>query len=183
MAKPAFLEVLMWYALQVKCGQEEALCQQIQKKKGMELEDCFFLKRERKKKFGGTFHTIQELVLPGYLFLITKKEKEISQWLQYTPEFQPFLEKESNTSVQLFPLNEQEVNFINHWGDSRHLSKISKIQIKEEKQIKIMEGNLKDYEKQIIKINLHQRTAIIQTMFLGEQRAIYMGFEIWGKDF
>ena len=49
--------------------------------------------------------------------------------------------------------------------------------------MKVIKGDLKTYEREITKIDLHRRTAIIQTNFLGKRRNIYMGFQIWGKDF
>jgi len=182
MAKPTILEVTMWYALQVKSGQEEELCQIIQEKKLMDIEDCFVLKRERIKKFGGAFHKIEELLFPNYIFLVVKKEKEIEA-AKYLKEILSLLESdEKDSPLYLLPLNEQEIDFIKRWGDSTHLSKISIVCV-EEKTVKVIKGDLKTYEREITKIDLHRRTAIIQTNFLGKRRNIYMGFQIWGKDF
>lgn len=175
----------MWYALQVKTGQEENFCQMIRERKLAAIEECFVLRRERMKKFGGTFHKFEELLFPNYIFLDVKmgKEMKIVKYLEETPEIFSLLELDENDfSLCLLPLNEQEIDFIKHWGDSNHLSKLSTVHL-EGKTITIVEGNLKAYEREIIKINLHQRIAIIQTDFLGERRNIYMGFQILKKDF
>ena len=72
---------IMWYTLQVKKGQEEYFCQMIQEKinkksKNTLIQECFFLQRERMKKFGGRFHKVQEIVFPPYIFVHTNQEKK-----------------------------------------------------------------------------------------------------------
>ena len=52
----------------------------------------------------------------------------------------------------------------------------------EDKTVEIIDGGLKKYKKELVKLDLHRRTAIIQTQFLGEKREIHLGFQIMGKD-
>lgn len=173
---------IMWYTLQVKKGQEEYFCQMIQEKinkksKNTLIQECFFLQRERMKKFGGRFHKVQEIVFPPYIFVHTNQEKEVTQLFEQTPELSELLH-----SKQFTPLQKEEVDFILRWGDETHLLKLSAIRVKEDKTVEIIDGSLKNYKKELVKLDLHRRTAIIQTQFLGEKREVHLGFQIVGKD-
>ena len=172
---------IMWYTLQVKKGQEEYFCQMIQEKinkksKNTLIQECFFLQRERMKKFGGRFHKVQEIVFPPYIFVHTNQEKEVTQLFEQTPELSELLH-----SKQFTPLQKEEVDFILRWGDETHLLKLSVIRVNEDKTVEIIDGSLKNYKKELVKLDLHRRTAIIQTQFLGEKQEIHLGFQLWGK--
>lgn len=175
----------MWYVLQVSVGQEKRFCQLIQQKMDTLIEDCFFLQRERIKKFGGKFRKIEEILFPGYIFLITEKNNEVDILLKQDLQLSRLLqiqEIRSKVDSYLQQLNESEVNFVRRWGGKSHFSKISTIHVKDKNEIEVVAGNLKEYEQEIIKVNLHQRTAVIQILFLGRIMNIYMGFQILGNE-
>lgn len=177
---------IMWYTLQVKKGQEEYFCQMIQEKinkksKNTLIQECFFLQRERMKKFGGRFHKVQEIVFPPYIFVHTNQEKEVNQLFEQTPELNELLHSKQDNSY-FTPLQKEEVDFILRWGDETHLLKLSVIRVNKDKTVEIIDGSLKNYKKELVKLDLHRRTAIIQTQFLGEKQEIHLGFQIMGKD-
>ena len=147
------------------------------KSKNTLIQECFFLQRERMKKFGGRFHKVQEIVFPPYIFVHTNQEKEVTQLFEQTPELSELLH-----SKQFTPLQKEEVDFILRWGDETHLLKLSVIRVNEDKTVEIIDGSLKNYKKELVKLDLHRRTAIIQTQFLGEKREVHLGFQIVGKD-
>ena len=147
------------------------------KSKNTLIQECFFLQRERMKKFGGRFHKVQEIVFPPYIFVHTNQEKEVTQLFEQTPELSELLH-----SKQFTPLQKEEVDFILRWGDETHLLKLSVIRVNEDKTVEIIDGSLKNYKKELVKLDLHRRTAIIQTQFLGEKQEIHLGFQIMGKD-
>ena len=147
------------------------------KSKNTLIQECFFLQRERMKKFGGRFHKVQEIVFPPYIFVHTNQEKEVTQLFEQTPELNELLH-----SKQFTPLQKEEVDFILRWGDETHLLKLSVIRVNEDKTVEIIDGSLKNYKKELVKLDLHRRTAIIQTQFLGEKQEIHLGFQIMGKD-
>ena len=147
------------------------------KSKNTLIQECFFLQRERMKKFGGRFHKVQEIVFPPYIFVHTNQEKEVNQLFEQTPELSELLH-----SKQFTPLQKEEVDFILRWGDETHLLKLSVIRVNEDKTVEIIDGSLKNYKKELVKLDLHRRTAIIQTQFLGEKQEIHLGFQIMGKD-
>lgn len=177
----------MWYTLQVKKGQEEYFCRIIQEKiknkksKNTLIQECFFLQRERMKKFGGSFHKVQEIVFSPYIFVHTNQEKEVNQLFKQTPELNELLYLKWDNSY-FTPLQKEEVDFILRWGDETHLLKLSVIRVNEDKTVEIIDGSLKNYKKELVKLDLHRRTAIIQTQFLGEKQEIHLGFQIMGKD-
>ena len=80
------------------------------------------------------------------------------------------------------PLKEKEVYFIQRWGGNDHVANISKVIIEKGNKVRILEGNLKDYEGEIIKVNLHKRIAVVRTTFMGSTTDVHMGIEILQKE-
>ena len=119
----------------------------------------------------------RKVVFPPYIFVHTNQEKEVNQLFEQTPELNELLH-----SKQFTPLQKEEVDFILRWGDETHLLKLSVIRVNEDKTVEIIDGSLKNYKKELVKLDLHRRTAIIQTQFLGEKQEIHLGFQIMGKD-
>ena len=55
---------------------------------------------------------------------------------------------------------------------------ISQVMIRDENQLKVLSGPLRNMEGQIKKVNLHKRIAEVEMEFMGSKRLVYMGFEI-----
>ena len=170
----------MWYVIQVKNGQESLTCQLIQTIiKNKTLVECFFPQRERMRKLSGKWSIIKEKLFPGYVFIVTDYPEEIFLQLKNVPKLTKLL---GDNQGNFIPLKDNEINFIQRWGGKDHVANISKVIIEKGNRVNILEGNLKDYEGEIIKVNLHKRIAVVRTTFMGSTTDVHMGIEILRKE-
>lgn len=167
-----------WYVVQVVGGQEQIVRRLILNQSLCQIEECFIPMRERKIKYKGKWQFVKERILPGYVFIITKNPEEVFQSLKQIPRFTSLLGK---TDAGFIALNEQEVNFLSRFGDSEHVSHLSTVMVEEGNKVRILEGNLLNYEGEIVKINLHKRVAIVRVPFMGSSVDVHLGIEIVEK--
>ena len=169
----------MWYVIQVISGQEQLGHQLMHEIIGDTLiQDCFIPMRERKIKLHGTWQRITERLFPGYLFIVTDAPAEVYEALKKVPRFTRLL---GNTDAGFIPLTEKEIAFLSKFGDENHLSHLSQVEVEEGNKVRIVSGNLLDYEGQIVKINLHKRIAVVQVEFMGQKVNVHLGIEILEK--
>ena len=170
----------MWYVIQVKNGQENLTCQLIQTIITDDtLIECFFPQRERMRKIDGKWNVIKEKLFPGYVFIVTDNPERLSLQLKNVPKLTKLL---GDNEGSFIPLKEKEVYFIQRWGGNDHVANISKVIVEKGNKVRILEGNLKDYEGEIIKVNLHKRIAVVRTTFMGSTTDVHMGIEILQKE-
>lgn len=168
----------MWYVVQVIGGQEQATRQVILNFCGGEIEDCFIPMRERSVKYRGTWKLVQEKLFPGYVFVVTEDADMLWRELKKVPRFTRMLGK---TDSGFLALSEQEIEFIRRFGDEDHISHPSQVLIEEGQRVRIVSGNLLDYEGQILRYNLHKRIAVVRIDFMGSSVDVHLGIEILEK--
>ena len=78
----------MWCVMHVKPGNEKRAEQFIDGLFGGESQGrCFHLTRARRKKYGGSWSTIQEELLPGYVFIATDEPEKLYGKLEKAPGY------------------------------------------------------------------------------------------------
>ncbi len=75
-------------------------------------------------------------------------------------------------------LGKQEEDFVRGIGDERHKTSISKITVHEGKRIRVVDGPLKDYEGDVVKVDLHRKEAAVKIEFMGRKLELKMGIEM-----
>ena len=171
-------ETEMWYVIQTFGGQEEETADMIRNViSSIYIEECFVPKRERMKKFQGCWHMVEEILFPGYVFGITDRPGELYQDLRRIPKLCRLLGREDEYFV---PLNEEEESLVRRLGGKAHRTGISRVEVLEGKRIRVVEGPLKDYMGDVVKVNLHKREVAVQVEFMGRPVELYMGIEMVG---
>lgn len=166
----------MWYVIQTFSGEEERTANMIRKLVPSAcFEECFVPKRERIKKFRGSWNKTEEVLFLGYTFVISEKPKDLYEALKRIPRLTKVLGREDN---YFFPLGEHEERFVRGIGDKSHKTGLSRVAVGKEKEILVVEGPLKSYEGNIVKVNLHRREAVVQVDFMGRPMELYMGIEM-----
>ncbi len=166
----------MWYVIQTLGGKEEETANMIRKTvSSYYIEECFIPKRERLKKFHGIWNKEEEVLFQGYVFTSSERPKELYQELKRIPRLTKILGKEGQC---FFSLNEEEERMVKGISDDRHKTSLSKIQIEEGKKIRVMEGPLKDYVGNVVKVNLHKREVVVKVEFMGRPLELKMGVEM-----
>lgn len=170
----------MWYAIQTLGGEEERTANMIRRQVSTDnLSECFVPKRERMKKFGGQWNKVEETLFPGYLFVITERPEGLYQELRRVPRLTKVLGREEQN---FYPLSREEEAFVRGIGDQEHRTSLSKIKLGEGKEIRVVEGPLKDYVGNVVKVNLHKREVVIRVRFVGRETELKMGVEMVGVE-
>ena len=166
----------MWYVIQTIGGKEEETADMIRKMVSSNyMEECFIPKRDRMKKFHGSWNKVEEILFHGYVFVVSEKPEKLYQKLKQVPRLTKLLGREKD---YFFPLNIQERNVIREIGNKEHITSISKVMIDKNKKVYILDGPLKNYMGNTIKVDLHRREIVIQLEFIGRTVKLHMGIEI-----
>ncbi len=169
----------MWYTIQTLGGQEEKTVDMIRKMVSPDLiEECFVPKRERLKKYRGSWNKVEEVLFQGYAFVISNRPKELYEEMKQVPRLTKVLGRETDYFI---PLDKKEMNFVGSIGNTEHKTVLSKVVIGEKKDIQVIDGPLKGYIGNIVKINLHKREVIIEVEFMRRRLRLRMGIEMVSK--
>lgn len=166
----------MWYVIQTIGGKEEETADMIRKMiPSNYMEECFIPKRERMKKFHGSWNKVEEVLFRGYVFVVSQQTEELYQELRRIPRMTKLLGKEQDYFI---PLNKEEERLVCGIGNREHRTFLSKVEIKEGKMVQVIDGPLKDYVGKIVKVNLHKREVKIRVEFMNRPLELYMGIEM-----
>lgn len=167
----------MWCVIHVEDGEEKRTERFLEGFLGEKLCDsCFHLTRFRRKKYGGKWQTVQENLLPGYVFIATEEPEQIYKELERTPEHRLIGSDDAHVAV----LESAEADFIERIaksGEKQGEIALSKIRILEDGRVELLSGPLCQVEDLVRKIDLHRRVAEVETEFLGEKKRMYLGIE------
>ncbi len=166
----------MWYVIQTLSGQEEGTADVIRKIICHDLvRECFVPKRERMKKFQGTWNKVEEVLFPGYAFVVSDRPEELYRELKKVPKLTKLLGREKDF---FFSLSEKEERLVRGMGDRNHRTHLSQIELAEGKTIRVTSGPLKGYEGNIVKMNLHKREVTVKVEFMGRDVELKMGIRL-----
>lgn len=166
----------MWYVIQTLGGEEERTADMIRKWiPSYYIEECFVPKRERMKKFHGRWNKVEEILFQGYAFVISEKPKEMYEYLKQIPKLAKVLGRETD---YFFALSEKEKRFVESIGNREHKTALSGVVVGEGKRIQVVDGPLKNYVGNIVKVNLHKREVAVEVEFMGRKMELKMGIEM-----
>lgn len=166
----------MWYVIQTLSGEEEQTADVIRKMVSADIaQECFVPKRERMKKFQGMWNKVEEILFHGYAFVISDKPEELYERLRQVPKLTRVLGREAEF---FYPLSEKEEMLVRGIGDQKHRTSLSKVAIGEGKRIHVVDGPLKGYVGNIVKVNLHKREVVVRVEFMGREMELKMGVEM-----
>ncbi|MGN0251427.1 MAG: antiterminator LoaP [Oliverpabstia sp.] len=167
----------MWYVIQVHTGTEEKVCQQCEKVMDSSvLERCFIPRFQKKKRFLGEWHMQNEILFPGYVFLITEHLDELVYSLKQVNGMAKFLK----TGDEITPLSQQEVGLLMKLGSEKQEVEMSTGIIEGDK-VNVFDGPLQGMEGLIKKINRHKRMAYLEVEMFGRKVEMRAGLEIIEK--
>lgn len=166
----------MWYVIQTLSGAEEQTADVIRKMVSADIvQECFVPKRERMKKFHGMWNKVEEILFQGYAFVVSDKPEELYERLRQVPKLTKVLGREAEL---FYPLSEKEEMLVRGIGDQKHKTSLSKVAIGEGKKIHVIDGPLKGYVGNVVKVNLHKREVMVKVEFMGREMELKMGVEM-----
>lgn len=168
----------MWYVIQTLGGKEEETADMIRKMvSSYYMEECFVPKRERLKKFHGSWNKVEEVLFQGYVFIISERPRGLYEGLKQVPKLTKVLGRETD---YFFSLDEKEKTFVESIGNQEHKTVLSGVVVGEGKRIQAVGGPLKGYVGNIVKTNLHKREVVVEIEFMGRKMELKMGIEMVG---
>ena len=166
----------MWYVVQTLGGQEEQAANMIKRLVSPDfLEECFIPKGERLKKFHGRWNRVEEVLFHGYAFVVSKRPEELYEELKRVPKLTKVLGREAD---YFLALGENEEKMVRELGDIRHKTCLSKVMVGDGKKIHVIDGPLKGYLGNIVRVNLHKREVVVKVEFMGREVELKMGVEM-----
>lgn len=120
----------MWYVIQVQGGQEEKTAELIKKQLTFQdscLRECFIPRKIRVKKFKGRWQQVEEILFSGYVFADSEDAEELYRRLKQVGRLTKVLQ---DGSFLFLPLSKTEELWIKGIGDNRHVTRLSKIEIR-----------------------------------------------------
>ena len=151
----------MWYVVQVRSGTEHNIRIQCNKKiPDAIMERCFIPYYEEKKKQNGTWNTLQKVLFPGYIFMITEDVEKLFFHLKTIEGMTKLI----GTGQDIIPLKEEEITFLKRFGGEEQIVSMSE-GIIEGTQVIITSGPLMGMEGLIQKIDRHKRMARSGTLW------------------
>ncbi|HIZ08049.1 MAG TPA: antiterminator LoaP [Candidatus Eubacterium avistercoris] len=167
----------MWYVIQVRTGTEENIRLQCEAKISENiLERCFIPHYEERRKIRGEWRTMEKVLFPGYVFLITEEVEELFLQLRKVIGLTKLL----GTGNEITALSEMETAFLERLGGEEQIVRMSE-GIIEESRAKILSGPLMGMEGQIRKIDRHKRKAWLEVEMFGRLQMVEIGLEITMK--
>ena len=173
----------MWYVIQTVAGKEEELLLFIRTLLCREyFENCFVIRVEWLKRLSGEWQLQVRALFPGYVFIETEDPERIYLEMKAVPRFSRLL---GNSRNEFIPVNEEEERFlrllISNANQDQNLYeavvKLTHVKTDENGKIISVIGALAYFEKEIVRVKLHKRYAIVKTRMLGEERTLIFG--IW----
>lgn len=167
-------EINMWYVIQVRTGTEESIRLQCEAKISPNvLERCFIPCYEERRKVRGDWRTLQRILFPGYVFLITEQVEQLYMELKKVIGLTRLL----GTGDEVIALTERETDFLRKFGGEEQVVKMSQ-GIIEGSRTRILSGPLTGMEGQIRKIDRHKRKAWLEVEMFGREQLVEVGLEI-----
>ena len=192
----------MWYVIQVQTGREEQIIEEAGKYQVQEYFDSMFAPHcVKKKKYLGQWHTQQEILFPGYLFVISSRPEELYQALKRVPKLTKLL----GTGEKWTPMTKEDIAVVKRLSgkqlsgnteaaarqqgsktgqnaqEDSWLMDFSEGYIQGEKVI-VTKGPLKGMESKISRIDRHKRLAWLTVELFGRTVELQAGLEIVRKE-
>lgn len=166
----------MWYIIQTITGKEQQLIEIINKKIPKQYyEKTFYINRECARKIDGHYQLCQELMFPGYIFVITKTPGDFFVELKNIPYFSKMLHDEE---FNCYTVTESEQHFLESLigNDPDHTVRMSIAQIDSDGKIISATNPLGQYLDKIVRQRLRKRYACIEEKMLGGTKRMMFGF-------
>ena len=85
------------------------------------MERCFIPYYEEKKKQNGTWNTLQKVLFPGYIFMITEDVEKLFFHLKTIEGMTKLI----GTGQDIIPLKEEEITFLKRFGGEEQIVSMS----------------------------------------------------------
>lgn len=141
------------------------------------IEELFIPQYEVMKRIKGAWQKRTEVLLPGYLFVVTNHPARLREALRAVPAFTRLL----GNNDMFIPLDDQEVAFINAFTKPGQRVVELSCGVMEGDEIVILNGPLMNQTGLIKKVDRHKRLAYLEVEMFGRRKTLKVGLEVVRK--
>lgn len=163
----------MWYVLQTVTGQEEELVHMIREVVSSGVyTDCFVAYYERvwRRQRQSIVHV--ERLFPGYVFIVSDDPNGLFLELKRVPAMSKLV---SAGKFEFLPIEKEEEAFFHTLLTEERIVRLSYVETDEKGNVCRIDGPLKYFADQVVKIQFKKRYAIIRFRMLGMDKTGALG--------
>lgn len=169
---------LSMYVLHVPGGRERTARDLIVKLLSDLVEECFVPVGEVMRREGGAWVRAEQLLFPGYVFVVTGSVENLARRLRELPFYARVIGGDSEKFV---PLTTEEVAWLTALTNvETHVVEMSRGVIEGDRVV-VWSGPLRGREGDIRRIDRHKRVAYLDMEMFGRTKTIKVGLEIVSK--
>lgn len=165
----------LWYVLRTVSGKEQEAVGLLERAVEHELwTNCRILKKVKVFRSGGKLHLIEEVMFPGYLFIQTLHPEGLIDKLEKARKFPQII---GSLSAKMIPVEPSDLKFLQTvCGENlQRTMGITRIALSADNHIVSVEGVLRKYLNQIVKLNLRKRCAIVEVELFNRRQEVLFG--------
>lgn len=171
-----------WYALYTVPGKEQEAAELLERAVSHDFWICCRVPKKVKVfRSGGVLHLVEDVMFPGYLFILTGNPGELSKELEKARKFPHFIVGSAKPfQDMLTPVEEDDLRFLQDvCGESLQCPMgVTRITLNEENKIVQADGVLDHYRDHIVKLNLHKRFAIVEIELFNRRQEVLFGVRL-----
>ena len=179
-----------WYVLSTAGKHEAAATGLMERRLGGELFSRLAVPRRAKAfRSGGTWHRMEEILFPGYVFVKTARCEELSKALLQSRAFpQPLgigeggaLEDgRGGAGAAMVPVEQADLAFLQDvcGEELTEVMGMSRITLGADREIVETQGALLPYLDRLVRLNLHKRFAVVEVPLFNRTQRILFGVEL-----
>lgn len=171
----------MWYAIQVKSGEEERIKLLLDKLRGRDsYGECFVPLFEDVKRSGGKCRIGFRKLFPGYLFVESDNPQKIFETIMGIKDFTKLLGTvEADGSKRFIPIGTEDEAFLRTLFIDGMMP-VSYVHMARNGRIDRIVGPLANYKNHIKKLEMRHRMAVVEARMFGKMRKVKFG--LWTDD-
>ena len=163
----------MWYVIQTTTGREEELTDVLKSMLPQTIcEKSFFIRRETCWRLKGKHKIQQEVLFPGYVFIVSDTPKELYLCLKKVPAMSKMI---ADGNFDFLSIEEEEEAFFANMLKNQHIVRLSYVELDGKGRILRVCGPLKEYADSIVKAQYKKRYVIIRLKMMGSYKTVALG--------
>lgn len=143
---------------------------------------CSIPQKKKPFRHRGIFHSVEDIMFPGYVFVCSREPELLHKELQKSREFPQFVifGKNREGNDELVPVGAQDLSFLQEvcGEELQTVMGITDITLGENRQILEIKGVLEHYVDRIVKLNLHKRLAVAEISLFNRSQQIFFGIRL-----
>ena len=159
-----------WYVLKTISGREQKAADLVKQAITPGLfKECRVLRKVKVFRSGGALRFSEDVLFPGYVFVRTACPGALEKELKRSGDFPQF--------PSVTPVDPADLAFLKNvcGGDLERPMGVSRLTLDGDSQIIRADGILNRYLDRIVKLNLHKRFALVETVLFNRIQTVLFG--------